>query len=110
MLARAEREHPTRGFAKLKPHQIRYSPEVTIALGVWNLKEDLPHEKCTAQLHQLWHITQRVLVASFSTTLDLRHHRWPAYYLAELADAWAERWTVQRWRDNDVMLVMRRLV
>lgn len=122
MVERARRDHPDPGAEFLhlnSPNALKETrPDVTFCLGVWNLEADGSRMDAIEELEKLWRVTNRVLVASFHSSLGevAGHHRWGSDLLAETAESINDHdgvmhtslWELHRWKSNDLMLVLRR--
>jgi SAM-dependent methyltransferase len=114
MVERARREYAEpdgREFLHLNsPRALKATrPDVTLCLGTWNLNDDalsMPYDLLT-----LWEKTSRVLVASFRPTseYDGVHARiTPGEILALAEMCEAPVWELHHWKQNDIMLILRR--
>jgi SAM-dependent methyltransferase len=106
MLAAASRKYHERRF--IPPNVWRGKCDVSFAIGTWNLALGWSLADTGAELVGLWDRTLRVLVGSFYAGDDTACIKYGADDLALVAEQLAPRWLIERWRDNDLLLVMRR--
>lgn len=106
MVARARLEYPDRQFQTWEPNPLRC--DLTICLGPWNLADNWSKGKTYAALRRLWDGTTRALVASLYAGDDLRCLRYTEGELEGFASRESYNWSVERWRPNDLLMVLDR--
>lgn len=106
MVARARREHPGRDFQTWEPQPLR--AHLIACVGTWNLADNWSKGKTYAALRRLWDASGRMLVASLYAGDDPRCLIYTEGELEAFASREAYNWTVERWRDNDLLMVLDR--
>jgi len=103
MVVRAAREHPGRHFQMFEPGT---TVDLTAVVGTFNL----PGDKLLtwAALRRLWDATGRTLAASLYAGEDERCLIYTEAECARFASAESYRWRVERWRHNDLLIVLDR--
>jgi SAM-dependent methyltransferase len=101
MVIRAAREHPGRHFQLFEPSS---TVDLTAVVGTFNL----PGDKLLtwAALRRLWDGTGRTLAASLYAGEDKRCLIYTEQECVRFASAESYRWRVERWRPNDLLIVL----
>jgi SAM-dependent methyltransferase len=103
MIARARVEHPDNVFMVVEPNR---SFDLVAAIGPFNL----PGDKLLswAAIRRLWDNTRRALAVSLYAGTDERCLTYSDEEVSRFASSESYYWTVERWRHNDLLMVLRR--
>lgn len=106
MVARASQEHPGRRFQVWEPTSLNF--DLVVVCGALNLPGNWCHERTWATLRRLWDGTRRCLAASLYAGTDERCLIYTEAELERFAASESFQWRVERWRPNDLLLVLDR--
>ena len=105
MVARAHRDYPTRTFTSKYPTG-HY--DLVACVGVFNLRDNWSLEQTYSTLADLWGRCNVRLFASLYLGTDERCLVYEPGEVADWANANAGLWQLERWRHNDLALVLQR--
>lgn len=105
MIARAAVDHPDRRFHHVRP---RHDVDLTAIVGTFNLADSWSKDRTFAEIRAIWDETTRALASCLYYGTDERCIRYEPAELAAFASREARLFTVDRHRDNDLLLVLRR--
>lgn len=106
MIQRAALEHPSRAFQTWEPTPIAF--DIVVVCGTLNLPGGWCRERTWATLRRLWDGTRRCLAASLYAGDDERCLIYTEAECGRFAASESFRWRVERWRPNDLLLVLDR--
>ncbi|HEX4521648.1 MAG TPA: class I SAM-dependent methyltransferase [Gaiellaceae bacterium] len=105
MVNRAQAAHPDRKFHHVKPGRMF---DLVAVIGTFNLADNWSKALTFQTLRGLWDGCERVMAVSVYHGTDPRCIRYEPADLATFAAGEARSFTVERYRSNDLLLVMRR--
>jgi hypothetical protein len=103
MVVRAAREHPGHHFQTFEPLG---RVDLTAVVGTFNLPGD--KQLTWAALRRLWDATGRALAVSLYAGKDDRCLIYTENECERFASSEAFYWHVERWRPNDLLMVLQR--
>lgn len=106
MVERAAREHPGRSFQSWEPSAISF--DLVVVCGALNLPGGWCKQRTWATLRRLWDGTRRCLAASLYAGADEQCLIYAEEECERFASSESFRWRVERWRPNDILLVLDR--
>lgn len=106
MFSRAIERHPDRRFATTLRDGDTW--DYVVCCGPFNLADNWSKAQTWALMRMLWNRTERAMAVSLYYGNDPACIRYPSSEVAATAATLADRWSLERWRKNDLLVVMHR--